>query len=80
MTWEYASTLTDGPANKDTLDALGADGWELVSVLHGAQTMQILYVFKRPRAAAPSTTADQDVAPAQRPESLAPATHADIRF
>ena len=46
--WEYSSTLTDGPATKDVLNALGAEGWELVSVIQGAQTLQILYVFKRP--------------------------------
>ncbi len=48
MKWEYASILNDGPAPKPTLDALGQDGWELVTVLQGAQTMQLLYVFKRP--------------------------------
>ncbi len=52
MIWEYASILNDGPAKKETLDALGAEGWELVSVLQGVQTMQLLYVFKRPAAAA----------------------------
>lgn len=52
MKWEYASILNDGPAPKPTLDALGQDGWELVTVLQGAQTMQLLYVFKRPVAAA----------------------------
>ena len=51
-TWEYASILNDGPASKPTLDGLGADGWELVSVLQGTETKQILYVFKRPRAEA----------------------------
>lgn len=51
-TWEYASILNDGPAPKPTLDGLGADGWELVSVLQGTETKQILYVFKRPRAEA----------------------------
>lgn len=51
MKWEYASILNDGPAPKATLDALGQDGWELVTVLQGGQTMQLLYVFKRPVAA-----------------------------
>jgi hypothetical protein len=50
MNWEYASILSDGPARKETLDALGGEGWELVSVLQGAQTMQLLYVLKRPSA------------------------------
>ncbi len=57
-TWEYCSMLSDGPAKKDALDALGAEGWEMVSVLQGAQTMQLLYVFKRPKA--PATTAPAD--------------------
>ena len=46
-TWEYASILSDGPA-EEIVDGLGAEGWELVTVLQGAQTMQLLYVFKRP--------------------------------
>jgi hypothetical protein len=49
-TWEYASILSDGPAKKETLDELGADGWELVSLLQGTQTQQLLYVFKRPKS------------------------------
>ncbi|MCZ2110799.1 MAG: DUF4177 domain-containing protein [Dehalococcoidia bacterium] len=48
MKWEYASILNDGPAPKPTLDALGQEGWELVTVLQGAQTLQLLYIFKRP--------------------------------
>jgi hypothetical protein len=47
--WEYASILVDAPASKEDLDKLGAQGWELVSVLQGRQTNQILYVFKRPK-------------------------------
>ena len=46
--WEYASILVDSPASKTTLDDLGAQGWELVSVLQGHTSSQILYVFKRP--------------------------------
>lgn len=53
MTWEYASILHDGPAPKATLDGLGADRWELVSILQGAQTKQLLYVFKRPIGGVP---------------------------
>lgn len=49
--WEYASILSDGPATKETLDGLGAEGWELVSLIQGRQTGQMLYVFKRPVAA-----------------------------
>lgn len=49
--WEYASILNDGPASKPTLDGLGNEGWELVSVLQGAETRQLLYVFKRPKPA-----------------------------
>ena len=50
--WEYASIRSDGPATKPTLDELGSQGWELVSVLQGVQTQQLLYVFKRPLAGA----------------------------
>ena len=46
--WEYASMLHEAPASKATLDELGAEGWELVSVIQGTQTGQMLYVFKRP--------------------------------
>jgi hypothetical protein len=48
--WEYASIMSDGPARKETLDQLGGEGWELVSMLQGKETGQLLYVFKRPRA------------------------------
>ena len=48
LTWEYASILNDGPATRDTLNGLGSDHWDLVSVLQGAETRQLLYVFKRP--------------------------------
>jgi len=47
--WEYASILNDGPASREKLNGLGADGWELVSLLQGRDTGQILYVFKRPK-------------------------------
>ena len=67
MTWEYASILNDGPATKTTLDALGADGWELVTVLQGAQTMQLLYVFKRPGDAVATTDANESAPAAQLP-------------
>ena len=45
--WEYASTVTPGPAPREQLAGLGADGWELVSVVHLGPG-QLLYVFKRP--------------------------------
>jgi len=48
--WEYASLRNDGPASRETLNELGDDGWELVSVLQGKDTGQFLYVFKRPKA------------------------------
>jgi hypothetical protein len=47
--WEYVSLVHDGPAPKESLDDLGREGWELVTVLQGQQTMQLLYVFKRPK-------------------------------
>jgi hypothetical protein len=49
--WEYASIVQEAPANKATLDELGAEGWELVSVLQGTGTGSLLYIFKRPLAA-----------------------------
>jgi hypothetical protein len=49
--WEYASILNEGPATKETLDGLGAEGWELVSILQGQSSGKLLYVFKRPREA-----------------------------
>jgi hypothetical protein len=49
-TWEYASILNDGPATKETLDGLGAEGWELVSIIQGRETNKLLYVFKRPKS------------------------------
>jgi len=51
--WEYASILNDGPASRDTLNGLGGDGWELVTVLQGRDTGQLLYVFKRPKQDTP---------------------------
>lgn len=56
--WEYASILNDGPASRDTLNELGGEGWELVSLIQGRDTGQILYVFKRPRATEPSATSN----------------------
>ncbi|MFN0095020.1 MAG: hypothetical protein ACKVVT_09630 [Dehalococcoidia bacterium] len=49
--WEYASILNEGPASKQTLDELGNDGWELISILQGQGTGKLLYVFKRPSEA-----------------------------
>ena len=51
MSWEYTSMLIDAPASKDMLNAMGDDGWELVTVQQGRQTHQLLYVFKRPKQA-----------------------------
>ena len=47
-TWEYISLAEDAPAAKAALDALGAEGWELVSVVQGIHSGKLLYVFKRP--------------------------------
>lgn len=79
MTWEYASTLSDGPASKDTLNTLGAEGWELVSVLQGAQTMQLLYVFKRP-VAARSAIVSEPTDLTQQPEALVSAIRSELQF
>ncbi len=53
--WEYASLMSEGPASKDTLNELGDQGWELVSLIQGRDTGNILYVFKRPKQAAPAS-------------------------
>ena len=45
--WEYASTVTPGPAPREQLEQLGADGCELVSVMDLGPG-QLPYVFKRP--------------------------------
>ena len=79
MTWEYASTLTDGPATKDTLNALGADGWELVSVLQGAQTKQLLYVFKRV-VATPPAAASETPQSAQQGDLSTAAARPELQF
>ena len=44
--------LSEGPATRDTLNKMGDDGWELVAFQQGLQTMQLLYVFKRPKVVA----------------------------
>ena len=48
--WEYQSAMFPTPASRETLNSFGAEGWELVSVLQGIESKQILYVFKRPLA------------------------------
>lgn len=55
--WEYASILVDEPATKPVLDDLGAQGWELVSIVQGHTSARLLYVFKRPKQADPVLTA-----------------------
>lgn len=45
--WEYTSLLWEGPAPREELNALGADGWELVGVVAGQHSTKVLYVFKR---------------------------------
>jgi hypothetical protein len=54
--WEYASLMSDGPATRETLNKMGDDGWELTAMQQGLQTMQLLYVFKRPKPVPPPTT------------------------
>lgn len=53
--WEYASLLSEGPAQRDQLDGLGSEGWELVSVVRAdppqGNARQFLYVFKRQKPA-----------------------------
>lgn len=46
MTYEYELYIESGRPDKQKLNEFGADGWELVSVVHNG-TMYVCY-FKRP--------------------------------
>lgn len=48
-TWEYATVPLLTHATKQILDQWGADGWELVSVLHGPTGEQHVAYLKRPK-------------------------------
>ncbi len=47
--WEYATVPLLTHATKQILDQWGADGWELVSVLHGPTGEQHVAYLKRPK-------------------------------
>jgi hypothetical protein len=49
--------MNEGPASREQLNDLGNEGWELVSVVAGQNSMKLLYVFKRVKAAAVSIEA-----------------------
>lgn len=46
-TWEYASVPLLTHATKQILDTWGEDGWELVSVVPGANSEQLVAFMKR---------------------------------
>lgn len=45
--WQYKNVTAWNSEASDTLDSLGADGWELVSVLEWGDDKLMLF-FKRP--------------------------------
>ncbi len=49
-TWEYATVPLLVHATKAILDQWGADGWELVQVVQGQTSEQLVAYLKRPRA------------------------------
>jgi hypothetical protein len=50
--WEYATVPLLVHATKQILDTWGEDGWELVSVVPGPNSEQLVAYLKRPKAAA----------------------------
>ena len=46
--WEYYDSVIDLEKLTEYLDALGADGWELVSVLPWYETASVRCILKRP--------------------------------
>ncbi len=49
--WEYATVPLLIHATKQILDTWGEDGWELVTVLPGANPENLVAYLKRPRSA-----------------------------
>jgi hypothetical protein len=47
--WEYASVPLLVHATKQILDTWGDDGWELVSVIPGPNSEQLVAYLKRPK-------------------------------
>ncbi len=50
-TWEYATVPLLIHATKQILDNWGQDGWELVTVLPGANPENLVAYLKRPKGA-----------------------------
>jgi len=50
--WEYATVPLLVHATKQILDTWGEDGWELVAVVPGPNSEQLVAYFKRPKASA----------------------------
>jgi hypothetical protein len=48
--WEYATVPLLVHATKQILDGWGEDGWELVAVVPGPNTEQLVAYLKRPKA------------------------------
>jgi hypothetical protein len=49
-TWEYVTVPLLVHATKQILENWGDDGWELVAVVPGANTEQLVAYLKRPKA------------------------------
>lgn len=56
--WAYTTQVTNGAGTQDhanAMDALGRDGWELVSAVpmcdYGGATARVILFFKRPMPA-----------------------------
>ncbi len=49
ITWEYMTGPLLIHNTKAILDAFGADGWELVSVVPGPNPESLVAYFKRPK-------------------------------
>lgn len=52
-TWEYATVPLLVHATKQILDTWGSDGWELVQVVPGPNSEQLVAYLKRPISSAP---------------------------
>jgi hypothetical protein len=48
-TWEYVTVPLLVHATKQILDNWGDDGWELVAVVQGQSSEQLVAYFKRPK-------------------------------
>jgi len=46
--WAYHVLRADGPIETDQLDALGNEGWELVTAVPDRDSIAMILFFKRP--------------------------------